>query len=430
LIDEVETCLEMDQPFWLVVNPHMLTYRRGNAVIDPITGESFDTQFPFIMRTRWNTVIVDEAHSNGLPNTSSQTARALHALMARKRIAMTGTPMGGKPERLWGIFHWLEPSKFTSRYRWRDKWIETESRQNSDGRRYTLVGGIKSGMEEQFYKEHAHLMLRRRKSEVYKEMPEKNYIPVWVTMSDKQREQYSRMENEAEALLAQREEDEGKVSSPNVLTTYAWLKQFSFGVCEIYERGYKWSERLEINEMKYGAKATVESPKLDALMELLSELGVGEGLTGDERPQVVVFSQFAHVVDTVHAHLESKGIITAKITGKTADREYRANVQKDFQGGENLEVVVMTTTAGGVAINLDRADTVVFLDETWNPDDQLQAEDRCHRASRIHNVTVYTIRTKNSVDQEVLTAVNTKRDINEVLLDRYRRKYQTGEEFE
>lgn len=429
LLEEVEACLEIDQPFWLVVNPQMLTYRRAGSdgIYDSLTGEYYQTQFPFLMRTHWNTVIVDEAHDCGLANPQSQTARALHNIIARKRIAMTGTPMGGKPMRLWGILHWLEPDKFQSQYRWRDKWLDVELNQTRDGRRFTKVGGIRPGMEEKFYKEHAHYMLRRKKEDVYKEMPPKNHMPIWVNMTEEQVKQYRMMENEAETRLAEAEEA-GAISSPNVLTTYAWLKQFSFGFCDVYEKGKVWDDKTEMMVMKYGAKATANSPKLEALVGLIRQLGMfDEGST----EQVVVFTQFKHVADLVYNELDKAGLKVAKITGDTSDRAYRADVQERFQNADNeLRIVVMTTKAGGVAINLDRADTVVFLDETWNPDDQVQAEDRCHRASRIHNVSVYTIRTKDSIDQDVLQAVDEKRDINDILLDRFRKNRAKPQEEE
>jgi SNF2 family DNA or RNA helicase len=84
---------------------------------------------------------------------------------------------------------------------------------------------------------------------------------------------------------------------------------------------------------------------------------------------------------------------------------------------EHYRVLVMTTTAGGTAITLDRASTVIFLDETWNPDDQEQGEDRTHRASRIHQVMIYRIKTKNTVEEYIEKVLAMKDDINKAILD-------------
>ncbi len=430
MLAEVEDCLEMEQPFWLVVNPAMLTFRKTKqgdprGVYDGLTGEYFQTQFPFLMRTQWNAIIVDEAHKTGLSNPSSQTARALHKVLGRKRIAMSGTPAGGKAKRLWGLLHWLEPEVFRSRRQWEEKWLEIEEGFNrKTGQKFKTIKGIKPWLEEDFWREHAHYILRRKKSDVAKDLPPKNHIPIWVNMLPEQAKQYALMEDEAEMRLMEDEQEVGRVVSSNVLTTYAWLKQFSWGVCEVYEKGLKYDEALEENIMKYGVKAVLPSPKMDALLDILTDLGMPE-----DDGKCVVFTQFLHVAELVTEELVRLGYRAKQITGKTAKRDYRAAVQEDFQTG-NLQVLVMTTTAGGVAITLDASDTVVFLDETWDPDDQEQAEDRCHRISRMHQVNVYTIRTRGSVDVDVFDSLENKRNINDILLDRYRQAKEGDEGWE
>jgi SNF2 family DNA or RNA helicase len=343
LLDEVETCLEMEQPFWLVVNPAMITYRRtksgdSQGVYDEISGEYFRTQFPFLMRNYWNTVTVDEAHECGLSNPSSQTARALHSINTRKRMAMTGTPAGGKPDRYWGLLNWLNPTEFRSRYQWREKWLDTKKERNKEGRTYVVIGGFKNArMEERFYDEHSHYILRRTKKEVASDLPEKNHIPIWVTMLPEQEVQYRRMEDEAEAVMEEMEES-GPVISSNVLTTYMWLKQFSFGLCDVYEKGMKLDKKLDEMVMKYGARARARddkgklvSPKLEALYDIMEKIGVVPGEPGGK---LIVFSQFEPVIEATLQDMLSLGYDAKKITGKTPDRTYRKGVQEDFQTGK------------------------------------------------------------------------------------------------
>lgn len=77
----------------------------------------------------------------------------------------------------------------------------------------------------------------------------------------------------------------------------------------------------------------------------------------------------------------------------------------------------MNTNAGGVAITLDRADTVIFLDETWNPDDQTQAEDRAHRGSKDRQVTVYRLISKGTIEEQIYKGNITKESINQRVLN-------------
>lgn len=426
LLEEVEFCIETDTPFWLVVNPAMLTYRRsgeGEGYYDPVSKQYFDCQFPFITRTHWNTIIMDEAHLSGIANPGTQTARAVASLRVTKRIATTGTPAGGKARRLWGILHWLEPKEFKSRTRWSDQWLKKEEIRDSDGKIHHKYSGMVEEHEAQFYRAHAKYILRRKKEEVYKEMPPKVFIDIEVRMTPAQRAQYTLMKNEADVKLSEAE-DAGRFSTANVLATYAWLKQFANAYCDVVEKKKVWDDELDQWTTKYKAVPTQDSPKLEAIMQILDELDVP-----DSDEQVIVFSQFRLMVDMVADYLNAKGIPTEKITGAVSSRTKRSEIQTQFQAGTGAKVVVMSTKAGGVSINMDRANTVIHLDETWDPDDKAQANDRAHRASRIHQVTVYTIRTKDTIETDIIRkTVEGKAEINDVLLDLYRKKPNVEEE--
>jgi len=423
LLEEVEFALEVELPFWLVINPAMLTYRQTKeerGVYDARTGHWFDTQFPFISKTKWNTLVMDEAHLSGIANPGSQTARSISSLDVGKRIAITGTPAGGKAQRLWGILHWLDPKEFTSRGRWSDQWLKKKIIYDNQGREREQYVGFDPEHEAQFYKAHAQHILRRKAEEVYSEMPPFVPIDLLVTMSEKQKLQYDQMEDEADARIQGEEEADGRVRATNVLSTYSWLKQFANAYCSIEKTTEVWDDELDDWVPKYKAFPTEDCPKLEAVMEILTELDVPDG---DE--QVVIFTQFKGMADMVTDFLNKKGVPTDKITGAVSGRVKRAEIMDKFQAGTGAKVIVMTTKAGGVSINLDRANTVIFLDETWDPDDRTQGIGRLRRVSRVHHVTVYTIRTKGTIETQVIQkTVKAKTEINEVLLDLYRKRTQ------
>jgi SNF2 family DNA or RNA helicase len=421
LLEEVEFCLEVGLPFWLVINPAMLTYRQTKeerGVYDARTGHWFDTQFPFISTTKWNTLIMDEAHLSGIANPSTQTARSIAGLTVQKRIAMTGTPAGGKAQRLWGILHWLDPKAFTSRNRWSDQWLVKKKIYDTTGMERFVYTGFDREHEGNFYKAHAQHILRRKSEEVYSEMPPFVPIDITVDMSEQQQVQYRQMQDEADARIEGEEDTDGRVRSPNVLSTYSWLKQFANAYCTLEKTSEVWDDELDEWVPKYKAFPTYDSPKLEAVLTILQELDVPDG---DE--QVVIFTQFRTMADMVTKFLQEKKIPTDKITGGVSGRQKRAQIQSDFQAGTGAKVVVMTTRTGGVSINLDRANTVIFLDETWDPDDQTQGIGRLRRVSRVHHVTVYTIRSRNTIETQVIQKmVAAKAEINDVLLDLYRQR--------
>jgi SNF2 family DNA or RNA helicase len=413
---EMKECAEMDVPFWLVVNWSMITLRDGKF------------QFDELKDIAWNNVIVDEAHLTGLSNSSSQTAQGMFQLNSGKRIAMTGTPMGGKPLRLWGILHWLDPQEFGNQYQWADRWVDSSMGYGSGGKTFKQYRGIPKHKEEEFARAHEKYILRRTKEEVRKAELERlgvetmslppHVIDIWVDMLPKQKKQYKEMEDKARISIEEQEEVTGQVNVTTMLATYAWLKQFATGYCDLQENGFKLNQVTGREEVRYKALPTDEaSPKLDAIWQVCQELDIHEG--GPEK--LLIFSQFRGWTNLIHDWLKKKGVAVDKITGavKTPDRN---RIQEDFQNPEgSLRVICLTTQAAGVSINLDMADNVIFVDETWNPDDQTQALNRVHRASRMHTVTVRYLRTNGTIERDVLRTNERKKDINDILLDKYRR---------
>jgi SNF2 family DNA or RNA helicase len=429
LLKEVAMCREEGIPFWLVVNPAMISLRRvkqqgDTTIYDHMSGEWLDVQFPFLFDIDWQNIIVDEAHLSGLGNPSSQFSRAIRMMKCEKRTEMTGTPAGGKPLRLWGMLNWLEPGDFGAKHTWAKRWLKHFEIEAANGKEITEYRDLKDSMEEEFYKEHRRYILRRRKVDVFKDRQKPHHVSIWVKMTDRQRQQYELMEDESVMNIFTSSQQLGRVSMPNVLAQNTWLKQFAFSYCDVEERSRKWDDFLDAWVIKYKAIPTPESPKLEALWAKIQEIGADDPGSGE---QVVVFSQFREMADLTTEWLRAKHVLegkeplkVAKITGDVGKRAVRQEIIRDFQEGGKYSVIVMTSKTGGVSINLDRANNVIFLDEDWDPDVQTQAANRVDRASRDHVVTVTTIRTEDTIESYIQKRVAKKEKINDILLDRYR----------
>lgn len=391
--------LGTEGPGWLICNHHMAQLvlpRRGQ-------GEEPEARprFPELYEFEWNTIILDEVHKAGFRDLDSNMYQGIFKLQAQKKYALSGTPVGGKPINLWFILHWLHPSKFTSKWQWANMWLEVVD--NGFGK---TIGRIRPGLEDEFYRAHAPYFLRRTKAECIPWLPPKQEITIEVEMGEKQAKQYEEFALAAEVVI-----EEEHLTAFGILAEYTRLKQFAIAHNTIeyyYEAG--------TGERKFKPIPTTTSCKLDALEEILDERGIFDWEPGDDiKDQVVVFSQFSRVIDMVYLELEKKGVRVLKLTGATAAKE-RTAMTKSFQAGE-AQVICMTTTAGGVAITLDAADTVVFMDETWDPGDQEQAADRVHRASRNHQVTIYYIKTKKTIEDYIRRVLFGKENVNAVILD-------------
>lgn len=427
-IEEFWKCVDEDWPVWFVCTPN--TVRDGKEpYMDP-------KEFP----DGWTTFTIDEYHKTGLPNasgkkgTGSKFADACKEVKAQRRYAVTGTPMGGKPIKLWGALHFLYPEQFTSKWQWAKTWLDVAS--NGYGQD---IGNIQRGREDEFYRALAPYVVRRLKSEVLTQLPPKQFVDVWCEMTKKQEKQYHEFAAKAETTI-----EEQKLNALGILAEYTRLKVFADAYCEKIiskdercngcfneedgERGYPRSSCPAClgrgTVLKQHPVPSAESGKLPYLFERLQEAGIDpDDMSGDAC--AIIASQFKGVADMVYAWLMHKGVPCEKITGDTTGAE-RARIQRSFQaGGDGApRVVVMTTTAGGVAITLDRADTVHILDETWVPDDQEQFADRAHRASRMHQVTVYTYRSKGTVEEYIHKLVKEKASVNRAVLDLRRQGFR------
>lgn len=428
------------EPFWLCINPGMVRYESIKEY-DKFKGREVEVAVkaghPELFEIEWASITIDEFHKMGLNNPRTLASRALYALKSApngRRWAMSGTPMGGRPLKLYGALRFLEPKEYSSKWRWAETWFNvTEGYQN-----HKVIEGLLEGKEDEFYAHHSRHMVRHLKSEVLPQLPPKQYVDVWCHMSTKQTKQYKAFAKESELRI-----DELNLTATGILAEYARLKFFSNAYCDAegrnvtckhckgsgFERdsedacekcgGEGFTEKIKL-------KPTYDSGKLVQLMAKLAECGIDpEDPTGEA--VAVVGSQSVEMCEMIWRYLNEKGISAEILTGKTIKRGERSRMVRGFQAGE-FRVLVVSTLAGGVAITLDRADTVHVIDETWVPDDQEQLVDRVHRASRIHQVTAYYYRSRDTIEQYVKEVTDEKAFTNDNILDLRRNGFKATRE--
>lgn len=435
--------------FWLVLNPHMARFKKelnkkGKKALKEnkdITDEHFDEIFvcPELTEIDFDSINVDEFHLCGLSETSTQTAEGLNRLVEitepDMRGCMSGTPMGGKPIKLWGALHFVEPLKFTSKWNWARQWLEIRV-SDHNGKPTREIEGIQIGRELEFFDHLKRWMIRRTKDEILPQLPPKLQIPVWCKMTPKQEAQYRTFELEAELRLAGAEE-EGRLTAPNILAEYMRLKQFASAYCDVRKSALEDKNgmpKIEVNP-------TDDSGKYEQLVEKLEEENVIVK-DGEEPKCAIIFSQFNGVVHGgVMKVLERHGVPAVTLTGATKGKDRKAvkiafqeqdvsflddyerhtAVMKELIKIGPPRVLVMNTAAGGTTLTLSQADSVHILDETWNPDDQEQAEDRAHRGDEKteakDKVPIYYYRTRGSIEEYIMQITEGKDWNNKSILN-------------
>jgi SNF2 family DNA or RNA helicase len=389
---------------WIITSPNYLRIKAetddyGNYVKYAgqkkmlMVGEAVEELF----NVEWSAVIVDESHqtlAGATGNKKKQSAQrqglgALDIADDGLRIALSGTPFRGKEEYLWGQLNFLRPDLYRSYWRWIEKFFDTHQ-----DRYGMVIGNIVD--RKALYQDAANVMIRRTKEEVAKDLPPKMYggqplddtkgspVAVWLDMEGKQATAYEQMVKKAQAEL-----EGGILQTTGVLAELIRLKQFAGSYGQMLDNQFS---------------PTLPSNKFDWLVEFLDERGISKDLDKDA-PKVVIASQFSKLIDVMGDGLKELGIHGYKFTGATSDKQ-REYIKDQWQNdpADKHRVLLLTTTAGGVSLTLDAASELVILDETWNTSDQEQLEDRLHRLSRIHQVTIWNVRSRNTIEESIARA--------------------------
>ncbi|AYB69174.1 DNA helicase [Gordonia phage Emianna] len=427
--------LEMMRSEWVkptqVRRPHKRTGKMG------LFNEPgwWDHKYPQLHEREWSAFVVDESHRclichSATPQSQTQVRAGAGMIKVADngmRIALSGTPFRGKPENLWGTLNWLDPKKYHAYYTWLQQWFHVLGDvRSSEGKRGNVeVAGLDETKAKLFYEDIAPIMLRRTKKEVRAELPDKLYAgtplphpdtgiidensPVghWLEMSPKQAKAYHEIAEQAETML-----DSGILVANSFLAELTRLKQFA--ICHGDIQTY-----LKDGEEAYRFLPKMPSAKFDWLVDFLDTLGINKHSSiepDEEERKVVVASQFTSILDMFEIELNRIGIECLKVTGKVSQAQRKANKDRWQQPG-GPRVFLLNTQAGGVSLTLDAADDLVFLDETWIPDEQEQVEDRIHRVSRIHQVTIHYLRTIGTVEENIAFTAGNRERLTKLLID-------------
>jgi len=376
---------------------------------------------PALRKVMWFHIIADEVHR--IKSRKAQQTRGLKELKTQYKFGLSGTPADNKPQDFWSILNWLYPRKYTSYWRHVNTYCEQiqicrECKGRSiipDGEpehkdtcsrtvpTIKTISGVKKEMVPVLLREIDPFYVRRLKTEVLKDLPEKYYTDEIVDLAPRQRKQYDSMRKEMMAWVGEHEDQ--VLSAPVVIAQLMRLQQFALASASITFKPVKNKKTGEtVNRMV----VLLEDPsaKLDRLEEIF-----------DDNPdkQFVIFSQFSRMVNLTARRLQAKGIPTGIYTGAVTDRETRDATVEAFQRGL-LRAFVATIRTGGEGIDLTASSTVAFLDRDWNPSKNVQAEDRLWRFGQKNAVQVIDFMSRNTVDLGRRTQIASKWEDIKLLL--------------
>ena len=302
---------------------------------------------------KFDVCILDEAQK--VKNPSADVTKCVRKIEAKYRWGLSGTPLENRVEELISIFHYIKLGLL--RY---------------EDAKYTSL--IKEKIKP--------YLLRRRKVDVLKELPEKVHYPAWIYLTPAQQDVYERAENEGVVALNKQGDT---VTMPNILALITKLKQ----ICNY--------------DLVSG-----ESAKLDFLKEKLESIEA----QGDK---ALIFSQFPEkTLKYISPQLKSYNPVLYH--GGLLDSQ-RENMVKKFNEEDENKIMLMSVKAGGLGITLTRANYVFHFDQWWNPATSAQAEDRTHRIGQKKTVFVYTIQTRGTIEERIHNLLEKKKALFKEVID-------------
>ena len=311
-----------------------------------------------LLEHKFDLLILDE--SQNIKNINSQTTKAVLLLNAKKRVALSGTPIENNLLELYSLFRFLNPEMFGSVQRFTNSYILPIQK-------YSDTSTI-----EELKKKIYPFLLRRVKKEVLEDLPDKIEKLVYVDMNDEHRKFYEERRRYYYSLLQKNTSSQGNFDKFFVLQA--------------------------INELRH----IVSSPELESKKiisskkEVLIE-NVIEAIENNHK--VLVFVNYLSSIESICDSLKENKIKYLKMTGQTKDRQ---NLVDKFQNDSRYKVFVMTLKTGGVGLNLVSADTIFIYDPWWNTTVENQAIDRAYRLGQDKTVFAYKMIMRNTIEEKIL----------------------------
>jgi len=318
--------------------------------------------------------IFDEAQV--AKNLHSQTHHALKTINADMRLALSGTPIENRLLELKSLFDIVLPGYLPGETLFREIFVTPIEKFQDTEKKMQLTRLIKP------------FILRRRKTEVLQDLPEKTEEVSYCDLSEEQHALYKKAYLASKEILVKEIEDEKKpLPFIHIFALFSTLKQ----ICDHPALFHKAPQ----NYQRY------RSGKWELFIELLAEArGSGQ--------KVVVFSQYLDMLTIIESYLDEHKIGWAEIRGSTRNR--KEPVER-FKNDPHCEVFVASLQAAGVGIDLVSASVVIHYDRWWNPAKENQATDRVHRIGQNRGVQVFKLVTKHTIEEHIHRLIEKKSEL-------------------
>ncbi|MEO9871665.1 MAG: DEAD/DEAH box helicase, partial [Ekhidna sp.] len=309
----------------------------------------------------FNYIILDE--SQAIKNPDSLISKKVRDLKSRRKLILTGTPIENSTLDLWSQMSFLNPGLLGNEAYFKKEYLKPIEKKRDEAKTKKLNALIKP------------FLLRREKSQVAADLPEKVINIRYCSMSEAQREAYEKEKNAFRSKIMDVIETDGIGKSHMILL-----------------QGLTQLRQIANHPKMVDPDYQDSSGKLEEVTYMI-ENSISKG------HKVLIFSQFVKHLKIVSEYLQDKSMAFAYLDGSTKDRQHQ--VEK-FQNDVNVSIFLISLKAGGTGLNLTKADYVFLLDPWWNPAVEAQAIDRAHRIGQTRKVFAYKFVTKDTIEEKII----------------------------
>ncbi len=361
-------------------------------VIITTPGEVIQNFLPFKDIT-FSMLIVDEAQR--LKNSNASLNKVLtQDVDWESCILLTGTPIQNNLEELWSLMNFVDPHVFDDKEGFISKY--------GDMTRTEQVSELNLLIRP--------YILRRMKEDVEKKVPPKQETIVEVELTAVQKQYYRALYEQNTEFLLQG----GIRNGPSLMNLAIELRKCCNHpyLVKGAEEAIHTSNVIEGSEID---KLIMSSGKMVLLDKILPHLK-------KQGHRVLIFSQFVMVLDVLDDYLRGRNYVFGRIDGSIIGVERQRAIDRFQAPGSDLFIMLLSTRAGGQGINLTAADTVIIYDSDWNPQNDIQAQARCHRIGQTKNVKVYRLLTNKTYEQVMFQAASRKLGLDQAIIQHEQRK--------
>lgn len=364
----------------------------------------------------WNYLVLDEGHL--IKNPRAKVTIAVKQLLSNHRLILSGTPIQNNVLELWSLFDFLMPGFLGAEKVFLDRFAKpiAASRFSKSSSKEQEAGALAI---EALHKQVLPFLLRRLKEEVLDDLPPKILQNYYCDLSDLQKklfEDFTKREGKTIAEKAAAGDKEGKT---HIFQALQYMRKLCNSPALVMKEGHKQYEDTQRFLAKEGTslRDPVHAPKLTALRDLLVDCGIGVENSAEEVTtetsyvsphRALIFCQMKEMLDMVQNDVLKKMLPSVQYLRMdgSVDASRRQDIVNKFNSDPSYDVLLLTTSVGGLGLNLTGADTVIFVEHDWNPQKDLQAMDRAHRIGQKKVVNVYRLITRGTLEEKIMSYVS------------------------